>query len=399
MSALLRHLSAGAAVTAMPWRALLLATAPVLLLLSASCTGGAEEPEASVDSSASTTTPTVGLATTSDSGRLSLDPLVAPMKVSGLRWAHSKVPRSVPDVDEPLPSLLDDPPGRALVASYIPRTDGLGWAGEAIEFYGTDGRWRRLSLGDLDLPDDGWSGYDTYGAGALSPNGRWWAGPMFDGMFLVDLRTGETTVRRVESRRTAMASFSWSPDSDELVLVLFGQSTRVAVPSLRTTAFPRPKLYPKLREDGGWVECPEEGRIVSACVSYDSTGTRELIREVPADLRTKWAAPTDEMPGAVFYSLPHGAYGNYRHDWELIRTDAQFAANARLILPRGSQLNGVEDAFDPDTLELAAVQHRLLLAWLVDGGEIVRLLRTGPLMKHSYDFWVVAFARDLVRIR
>jgi hypothetical protein len=51
-------------------------------------------------------------------------------------------------------------------------------------------------------------------------------------MFLVDLRDRSTTIRRVESRPPGgMASFGWSPDGDELVLLLVGQSTRVSVSS------------------------------------------------------------------------------------------------------------------------------------------------------------------------
>ncbi len=41
-----------------------------------------------------------------------------------------------------------------------------------------------------DLPDEA-TYLDTYGAGDLSPDGRYWIGPTRDGVVLLDLRTGE----------------------------------------------------------------------------------------------------------------------------------------------------------------------------------------------------------------
>jgi hypothetical protein len=66
----------------------------------------------------------------------------------------------MPTGRESMPSLLDDPPGRA-VLSYRPieyEHDPQGWAGETIYLWGVDGRWRRLSMLDLGLPDEGWPG-------------------------------------------------------------------------------------------------------------------------------------------------------------------------------------------------------------------------------------------------
>lgn len=334
------------------------------------------------------------------SGRSELAPLTAPMRTASTRWAHGNVPRTVPEVNTPLPSLLDDLPGRAVVASYVPRaTTDIN--GEAVEFYGVDGRWRRLVLGDLGLPPNEWNGVDTYGAGALSPNGRWWAGSMIDGMFVVDLREGSTmTIPRVHGRG-GMASFEWSPDSDELVLVLKGRSTRVSVPSMRQRRFPRPGVYPRVLANGGWLECPRERRIVPQCSIYGPRGDLVEERSTPADLRTPWAAPQDVVAESFFYSVPRGMYGNWRHDWEVLRTAADFQANARLILPARSGINRVTDAFDSRTLGLAAINDRQLLAWLVDNHEIVRVIRprVGIKAGGGQDWWDISFARELVRIR
>ena len=93
-------------------------------------------------------------------------------------------------------------------------------------------------------------------------------------------------------------------------------------------------------------------------------------------------------------------YGNWRRDWEVLRTAADFQANARLILPARSEINGVTDAFDPRTLGLAAINDRQLLAWLVDKHEIVRVIRPG----RSRTWWRAGLVghllrRELVRIR
>lgn len=338
-----------------------------------------------------------------DSGRATIVPVVAPMRVQGLRWANGNVPRGVPEPDEYLPSLLDDAPGRALVASYVPRPNGLGFPGEAIEFYGVDGRWRRLSLGDLGLPPAGWSGYDTYGAGALSPDGRWWAGPMLSGFYLVDMRDGSVRVGDPVGRhygQPGKSSFSWSPDSDEMVVVVRGRASRVSVPALRRRAFPRPEAYPDLRSDGGWIECPTVRRVIPTCTTYAPDGTRNAVREVPADLQGRWSGPFEELNGSVWFSVATSSYGNYRGDWEVALTDHTFRARSRLVLPRGSQIDGVGPAFGPRTLGLAAINDRLLLAYLSNTGEIVRLLRPGRLSADmGQDFWDTSFARDLMRVR
>jgi hypothetical protein len=62
--------------------------------------------------------------------------------------------------------------------------------------------------------------------------------------------------------------------------------------------------------------------------------------------------------------------------------------------------NAVDEAFDLNTLGLAALNDRLLMAWLVDEQAIVRLIQPGVgLEPGGQDFWDISYARDLVRIR
>lgn len=367
----------------------------LLVVSSSACTTGVAEPGPPDEEDGPSGAPT--------SGRSELTPLTAPMRVGDARWAQGNVPRSVPEPDVELPSLLGDLPGRALVSSYVPRP-ALGFTDEAVEFYGADGRWRRLNLGDLELPEDGWDGDDTLGAGALSPDGRRWAGSMYDGMFLVDLSDGTTTVLdSVKDAGAGVASFVWSPDSDELVLVLDGKSTRVSVPDLDVRPFPQPGNGPRLLADGGWVECEQERRVVTQCNTYGPDADLTDEQPIPPDLRHRWSGPWVEplavASGSVFYEVAKNLYGNLRTDSEVLRTDAAFAANSRLVLPAGSDINSVDNAISDNVLGLSALNHRLLLAWVVDDRAVVKVMRPGiGMMDTAQDAWDISYAQDLVNI-
>lgn len=148
------------------------------------------------------------------------------------------LPRSLPAADAVLPSVLDDP-GRARLAYHPPEWwgDATGWASEVILLLGVDGQWRRLALDDLGQPEESWPGADTYGAGELSPDGRWWAGKSRAGVLLVDLRTGQH--RLVALDTDWVAQVRWLPDGSGLVAAYsLGNRPRlraahVTVPGLR----------------------------------------------------------------------------------------------------------------------------------------------------------------------
>lgn len=151
---------------------------------------------------------------------------------------------TLPDADDVVASVLDDPPGRARMAYHPPEWwgDATGWASETVLLLGTDGRWRRLALDDLGLPESTWPGADTYGSGELSPDGRWWAGKSRAGVILLDLRTGEH--RLVELETDWVAQVKWLPDSTAFA-VAYGlgnrsglEAARVSVPDLRIRSLP-----------------------------------------------------------------------------------------------------------------------------------------------------------------
>lgn len=380
-----------------PLRRCALVGALIAALLASSCS----DPPDARSSGESTTSQTPANAGPLDSGRDALKPLTAPMSFANLRWAKSNVPRAVPSDTDELRELTEDPPGRALVASYTPKPEGGGWTNETIELFGADGYWRRLHLEDLGLPPDGWHGYDTYGAGALSPNGRWWLGSMLGGFLIVDLRDASVRTHFLTRKRSGTTSFAWSPDGDEFVVVLAGISSRVTMPGLTVTSFPEDKErhYPQLFADGSYVVCPSQQKTTTTCSIRAADGAPESTTQLPADLTRKWSWPGDFVGDTVRFSVAANPYGNYRADWEVVLVDAtDYRATARLVLPKGSAINGFMQAFSEDTWGLAAIDDRMLLAWLAGDQEIVRLFRPGPNLPGVYDAWDVSFATDLVRI-
>ena len=73
--------------------------------------------------------------------------------LGGLPRLRIRLPRSVPAGTDGLPSLLTDPPGRALVVYHPPEVIGSftaqGWASETLLVFGSDRRWRRLRMDEL----------------------------------------------------------------------------------------------------------------------------------------------------------------------------------------------------------------------------------------------------------
>lgn len=215
-----------------------------------------------------------------------VEPLTVPNTLPDLD-SKTNLPTSVPGPDEDLPSLLDDLPGRVQMTWYLAPPSGCdvqGWARESIDFYGVDGRWRRLNMADLGLPESSWPGCDTYGSGSLSPDGRWWATGAKDLFVLLNLETGNLVTRR----STAGWPGLWAESSQQLVTAGMRAGSLWRVPGIHLTD------TPGLREshlawplpDGGYVidedtrsDDPDGGSMTLRY--YSSTGDLSNTREVP----------------------------------------------------------------------------------------------------------------------
>lgn len=151
-------------------------------------------------------------------------PLVAvqtmPVDIASLPRLRTALPRSLPSDASALPDLMDDPPGRATMVYHPPEMivdePVDGWASETLIFYGVDGRWRRMRMDELGLPDAIWPGSDTYGAGSLSPDGRRWVGKSRAGVIVVDLATGHADLIDLGTDWTAWVE--WRDDSRTIVV-------------------------------------------------------------------------------------------------------------------------------------------------------------------------------------
>ncbi|WP_435745844.1 hypothetical protein [Nocardioides sp. SYSU DS0663] len=138
---------------------------------------------------------------------------------------------------------------------------------------------------------------------------------------------------------------------------------------------------------------------IARCNTYASDGTLVRERLVPDDLQEKWAGPLFgqfvDIDDAMFYDLLGSPYGNYRNDAEVLRTNHDFLADARLIVPEGSEISGIGPTLEANVFGIAALGNRLLLAWLVDQREIVRVIQPGVgLGGGGQDFWDISYARN-----
>ena len=302
-----------------------------------------------------------------------------------LAYARSALPRRFPADDAVLPDLLADPPGRAVLA-YHPREffEPGGWATERIFFLGTDGAWRSLAMTDLGLPESAWPGLDTYGAGALSYDGRTWAGRTNFGVVLVDLSSGQATSVATPGVHTSF--LAWRPDGQQLDMVRGGDKAR----SYRTWS-----LHPRT---GKVVRAPY--RLPLSAYASDGTvvtftrgegGTQRVVHH--PDGRTSSEAVSVPYRRVRFGALVGPAsslVGLYRTVAAI--DNATTSPIARLATPFSSTIPvGWLDA-DRVLLTLNEVG---LVAWNVDSGEVQALTKVRPALQPD-SWWTIAVALDLV---
>lgn len=171
--------------------------------------------------SAKVTTTRVAREPLTDSPKVAVARLdrVRPAALPPLPDGDDELPRHIPSGKAALPSLLDDLPGRAVMALRRDITQFnapvASWSEIDILFFGADGRWRRLELEDLGLSDD--TTYtDTYDAGQLSPDGRWWMGYARTEVILLNLATGEVRMQPIPGSRSSGAR--WVPGRNAIMV-------------------------------------------------------------------------------------------------------------------------------------------------------------------------------------
>jgi hypothetical protein len=302
------------------------------------------------------------------------------------RSAQTALPVSFPNDDARLPNLLDDPPGRASLA-YHPREsfdDRGGWSSESVFFLGTDGRWRALDMADLDLPESTWPGPDTYGAGQLSRDGRWWAARTGAGVLLLDLRSARLHVVQLPGSYTA--DLSWHPRSRKIDVV-----RRPDTPDYTTFTVTTRGSYSRapyhLPADGiGWngavvmFERDREG-VVSRLIRH---GTRTERAEVALPFRlVRWG-------GSVGPDLTA-----FVHRGVTAVSNESMEPVARLRTDPGVEVGQPRGWIDPETY-LFTDHSRGLLTWQPSSGQVRRLI-TPSLSRERNAWWTASVAFDLAR--
>ncbi|CUR61401.1 exported hypothetical protein [metagenome] len=309
-------------------------------------------------------------------------------RIAGRLSGHaSSLPPAFPPDDAALPDLLTDLPGRVRMA-YHPREsfdDGGGWHTERVFFLGVDGAWRALELADLGLP--GWShpGVDTYGAGALSPDGSTWAAPSRAGIVLVDLSAGRSRIVPVPGDHTRY--LAWHPGSRSVdVMRLHGASTQrtwsVRTGSLRVTRAPYLVPIDGFADDGSVVTFTRRGGHTLRTVHRGRSQTSDVVAMPHRHARRGGAVGHDRI-----------LFGVNR---ELLVVDGRSGAPmARLRLGPGDAAGWPRGWWGPDTAWFYEA-GRGLVTWNVTNGRTRVLTRVRPPVDDTL-YWSTSVAVDLMR--
>lgn len=305
---------------------------------------------------------------------------------------------SLPDnIDPPFgaTSFLEDPPGRAVLSASELKdwSEAEGFGDQATYFWGDDGGWRYLNLGDLGLSDSDWAGHDGSGSVVISPNGKWGAFSTASRLAILDMATAELVLRKLPGGVKPGGGQIWTSENTVLVSDEDRWSRRFEfdpsagrLRAIETGGDPFAYL-----PDGGKVVYQQKGRDVTV-VTTDGEG--EVQRAEP---RYVW----NTAPG--FYSgdrvlLP-------RTNWKTQLPVSQRPKAFLLVAHRqthtpieGMHLPevkppGYQHVFGWVDKESVLLQHdRALLIWKVDEGRLYRTTRIQPDL-------VVSVANDLVETR
>lgn len=287
--------------------------------------------------------------------------------------ASGLLPARIPRIDAHLPDLLDDLPGRAALVvnpSITVLNTAVGsWSELELLVYGVDGRWRRLNLGDLGLSES-LRIWDTYGAGSLSSDGRWWTGSTHDGSVLVDMQTG--AVRLLSTERG-----DWIPGRRAVLL----RGAEVAFPSGSRTSVPYDYFSVGYEPDGTPLSLAR--RANGSAVLVEWHGRTALPRTEVGGLRPPpETIGTRRSQGRVDYrrfgqvmassGMVAQTQGRGRHRLTIAAADSSTGEYIGRITWRESDFSLFWDDWwlDDETLLIATSPY--FLAWRPRTGEVFR---------------------------
>lgn len=347
-------------------------TSLIALALLAGCTTqDSQEAEPSTQSSA----PTPAALLPPDAQHL-------PTNWDRVPWERDRFPaKAVPAGPDGLPGVLDEPAPAVLAYHATERmTDPSDWSSEVILFLGADGRWRRLDLAELGLPAAWHLGSDTYGAGALSADGRIWASHTDAGVVLVDLVAGTSRHVDLPEPWSHTRRVSWLPGRNVASAYAAkkrgGASYRTFQVNLagRVTRVPYDGSNTRLDVDGTPVGIERVGQHRFAVTRWPRGGH-------PTTSIWTWTAPIPSPglrhPFAVFgdsaVALQSASWPRPGQVWVLDKGDGR--PLARLALPAPSEVLGWQG---PETL-LLLVDNHWIVTWNHATGRVHRLLELpGP---------------------
>ncbi len=272
--------------------------------------------------------------------------------------------------------------------AYHPREsfdDGGGWDTERVFFLGVDGVWRSLDMAELGLPDSSHPGVDTYGAGALSPDGSTWAAPTVAGIVLVDLSTARSRAVRLPGDHTRY--LAWHPDSRSIdIMRLHGASTQrtwsVHSQSLDITRAPYLLPIDGFADDGSVVTFARQGAHALRTVHRGRSQVSDVVAMPYRHARRGGAVG----PERILFGLNR----------ELLAVDGHSGSPvARLRLSQVDAAGWPRGWWGRDTVWFYEAS-RGLITWNVSDGRTRVLTRVRPSAR-SATYWSASVAVDLMR--